>query len=329
MPDILIDPGDIVRACEIFGLRHVLLLEAGVPSSFIGAGASYQVYVQKFDEWDRLVAVKYIRSAASHGNIEEVPSVWIQQATVLREIYSLCLFNGHPNFVTLLGWGIHQVGMNDNLFLVTDFAPLGSLDGFLREHSSKLVASQLLKICADVAEGVHAMHSQRIAHGDIKTANILIFEDTRNKEQYTAKISDLGFSLSLDFDEGDTRYRGTDLYNAPEIRGQGSTRLRDLDALACDVYSFGLLVWTVFKFGKFFLGDVPDSTLHGKPEVEFRDAVEASQLLEYAMEFAQSGVSQREAEILGRLFSGSLQVDPASRLPMKSLCSVFPSISRQ
>jgi serine/threonine protein kinase len=329
LPDMLIDQDAIYRACEVFGLPSVLGLEVGLPPSLIGAGASYQVYAQKLDEWDRMVAVKHIRSAVSRGNIEEVPSAWIQQATVLREIYSLCLFNDHPNFVTLLAWGTRGVGADINLFLVTDFAPLGSLDCFLREHGSKLVASQLLKICADIAEGVQAMHSQRMAHGDVKTANVLIFEDPRDKEQYTAKISDLGFSLSLDFDEPEANYRGTDLYNAPEIRGQRSTRLRDLDALACDVYSFGLLVWTVLKLGRFFLGDVPDLTLQGKGNVEVRDAVEASQLLEYAMEFAQSGIPQCEAEMVGRLFSGSLQVDPSSRLPMKSLCAIFPPKYRQ
>lgn len=128
------------------------------------------------------------------------------------------------------------------LSLITDYAPLGSLDSFLRQNANRLEEDHLFKICQDVALGLGAMHARRIAHGDVKAANVLIFEESSHQGHFTAKLGDLGFSVSLDLENGNVCYRGTNLYNAPEIRGEGTKKLRDLNFLACDIYSYGLLV---------------------------------------------------------------------------------------
>lgn len=100
---------------------------------------------------------------------------------------------------------------------------------------------RLFKICTDVAKGIHGMHSQRMIHGDVKTANVFIFQEARHNGYLTAKLSDLGFSINLDFDYGNTCYRGTTLYNAPEVRAGASRRIQDIHPFAWDVYSLGLL----------------------------------------------------------------------------------------
>jgi serine/threonine protein kinase len=333
LPDTPIDPGTIARVFESWSLKLILgiNLETSIPPSFIAKGATYEVYAQKFDEWDRIVAVKHVRSSFSGDELEEAPVVDIEQHAVLREVCILRMFHDNPNFLSILGWGTRAVGPKENLFLVVDYAPLGSLDRFLKDHSSTLAAEHLIAICGDIAEALQALHSERMAHGDVKTANVLVFHTGPGMQhkQYVAKISDLGFAISLDLDEPVTCYRGTDIYNAPEIRGNASRNLGDIDCLACDVYSYGLLVWMVFKLGGYFLDDVPDVAMGQNSEAEIRDSVEASQLLAFAKEFGKSRATEVETALLEKVFSGALQPDPALRVSMKGLCSLYSSIYHQ
>ena len=330
LSDILIQENDLIKASELYSLPQVALFgmdAISFPPVFLGSGASYRVYMRKFEEWETPVAIKHVKSRASPGDVENVPSLAEQRLTILREIHTLGQFKGHPNIVNLLGWGSNTLegafGGEVNAFLITEYAPLGNLDSFLQERGPALEFEQLLKVCADVAEGIEAMHSRRMVHGDVKTANILIFEDTPGSGQLTAKISDLGFSISLDFVDAGACYRGTDLYNAPEVRGQQPCTLQDLDLLACDVYSFGLLVWTVFKRGDFFLRGAAPSLSGDGMEVQTLDSVGPARLLACAVEFARAMDSQHEATVLEKLFSTCLVVDAAARSSITNICEML------
>jgi serine/threonine protein kinase len=321
--DALIQESDLLKASEAYSLPMVdvdLDADPDFQPTFLGSGASYRAYLRKFSQWEKLVAIKHIKSKVSPGSVENVPSLGNQRLLVLREIHSLCQFNSNPNIVNLLGWGQHSLEGEYQAFLVTDYAPLGSLDSFLQGSGRCLKSEHLFRICADIAEGLHAIHSKRMVHGDVKAANILIFEDESCRGQFTAKINDLGFSISLDFDEGDACYRGTDLFNAPEIRGEGSRRLRDFNVLACDVYSLGLLIWTVFKQGKFFLHGVSTAASGGDSEEHILDSVGPLKLLEYALVFAWARESGEEAQTLSEVLSACLQIEPAARLPIDCIC---------
>ncbi|MDI1492143.1 MAG: hypothetical protein OHK93_003355 [Ramalina farinacea] len=319
---------DLVQASKLYSLPRVDVQPdtnmhyKGIPLGHyehisLGAGASYTVYKRKFKQWDKVVAIKYIKSPATPGYNEDT-SGGAQRLTVLREIHALCLFKDYPTIINLLAWGHSGVGENFS-YLITDYAPLGSLDCFLRERKQGLKADCLFQICLDVADGIHAMHSQRWVHGDVKTANILMFEGNPRQGQFMAKLSDLGFSMSLDFDNEDTCYRGTDLYNAPEVRSGRSRRIKDLNPLACDVYSLGLLIWTVFKHGDFFLKGIDISVTDDSLDAQILDSVSAPQILGYALKFANDRASQDEARVLYQVFSACLQVDDKARLPVREI----------
>lgn len=210
--------------------------------------------MRKLPQWENVVAIKQIISKTSPGGGKIAPDIEEQRYTILRELLMLGQFKGHPNIVELLGWGQPRASHNgpdylssdyETAYLITEYAPLGDLYSFLQEKERRLSTEQLIKICADVAEGLHALHSHRIVHGDIKASNMLIFENAPG--QFLSKISDLGFSIKLDVDDPDTPFRGTYQYNAPEINDPGSRNLKDIDLLACDIWSFGLLVWNVFQ----------------------------------------------------------------------------------
>lgn len=135
LSDTLTQNADLLEASKIYSLPRVDLdtdTDFEFQPVFLGAGASYRVYMQKFKQWERLVAIKHIKSTVSQEQSEDLPSLIKQRLTVLREMHTLCLFNGHPNVMNLLAWGQYDWG-DLSAFLITDYAPLGSLDSFLRE----------------------------------------------------------------------------------------------------------------------------------------------------------------------------------------------------
>lgn len=323
--DTMICDNDLLEACKVYELPRVNIESDTFyefEPIFLGAGASYRVYMQKFQQWEEPVAIKYIKSSSTYGNLETSPSLGKQRLTLLREVHSLCLFKGHPNIVNLLAWGQHDLG-ELGAFLVTEYTALGSLDTFLRNMKYSLTDDDLIGLCADVANGICAMHVQRMVHGDVKTANVLVFQDHSHEGHFKAKISDLGFSFSLEFDDGDSYYRGTDLYNAPEVRVQGLRKIQEIDSQACDVYSYGLLVWTVFKYGEFFLDAVLHSNTSESSEEQILDEVSALGLLEYASQFASSRKCVVHAKLLEYLLRGCLQVNSAARKSMMDICKLL------
>ncbi|XP_057484485.1 pto-interacting protein 1-like isoform X2 [Actinidia eriantha] len=146
----------------------------------------------------------------------------------------------HDNFVKLLGYcveGSHRV-------LAYEFASNGSLHDIL--HGRKGVKgaqpgpvlswAQRVKIAVGAAKGLEYLHEKaepHIIHRDIKSSNVLLFDDD------VAKIAD--FDLSNQAPDmaarlHSTRVLGTFGYHAPEYAMTGQLNAKS------DVYSFGVVL---------------------------------------------------------------------------------------
>nr|CAD1821883.1 unnamed protein product [Ananas comosus var. bracteatus] len=146
----------------------------------------------------------------------------------------------HENVIELLGYCV-----DGNLrVLAYEYATMGSLHDIL--HGRKgvkgaqpgpvLSLAQRVKIAVGAARGLEYLHEKaqpQVIHRDIKSSNILLFED------YVAKIGD--FDLSNQAPDmaarlHSTRVLGTFGYHSPEyaMTGQLSTK--------SDVYSFGVVL---------------------------------------------------------------------------------------
>ncbi|KAF9117469.1 hypothetical protein BGX30_005432 [Mortierella sp. GBA39] len=110
----------------------------------------------------------------------------------------------------------------DLLHLVLELASHSLLDAIVNKRIDK---TTFLDYTAMMAAGVAHLHRNKILHGDIKPANILI------TEQNVVKLADLG----------EVRYManplcravGTESYRAPEVTMEGNY------GLPADIYSFG------------------------------------------------------------------------------------------
>jgi len=107
-----------------------------------------------------------------------------------NEIELLCQLR-HPNLVTLLGFCDHR----DEKYIVYEYMTNGSLHDILYCSDMKmpLTWKQRLKICIEVAKGLHYLHTgvkRTIFHRDIRPYKILL------DSNMVAKLSDFRLSLT-------------------------------------------------------------------------------------------------------------------------------------
>ena len=79
----------------------------------------------------------------------------------------------HENILSLFGYGWGLTKEDILPFIVTEFAQLGTLRGYLKEQALPLKAK--LALCSQVACGLNRLHWAGVAHGDLKLENVLVF----------------------------------------------------------------------------------------------------------------------------------------------------------
>ncbi|OWM87945.1 PTI1-like tyrosine-protein kinase 3 isoform X2 [Punica granatum] len=196
--------------------------------ALIGEGSYGRVYYAHIDEGKAVAVKKLDVSNEPDSNVEFLTQV----STVSRL--------KHENFVELLGYCVEG-----NLrILAYEFATMGSLHDVL--HGRKGVQGaqpgpvldwmQRVKIAVDAARGLEYLHEKvqpSLIHRDIRSSNVLLFED------FKAKIAD--FNLSNQAPDmaarlHSTRVLGTFGYHAPEYAMTGQLTQKS------DVYSFGVVL---------------------------------------------------------------------------------------
>ena len=239
----------------------------------LGEGADYRVEVFQPEDKKPFV-VKYVKALAPvlrSGGVVAVAAA-PRLAKVLREI----LIAQHPPLrdnryilhLDAYGWDYVDVGTITPC-LIIEYAEHGNMRQYLEARSNEEPDERYL-LWKGIAEGLFALHSCEIVHGDVKLDNILIAVDSMTSE-IVPKIADFGSSLFKHPDIKYQRYLGTAMYNAPEIYSQArgvTSNYLPFDSLkACDAYSLGLLVWETFKNGKLYRPPQdPDGESHVRVE---------------------------------------------------------------
>lgn len=197
-------------------------------NALVGEGSYGRVYFAILND-GRRVAIKKLDASQEPDSNEEFLSQ-VAKVSKLR----------HENFVELLGY----CAEGNLRLLCYEFATMGSLHDIL--HGRKGVQGaqpgpaldwmQRVRIAIDAAKGLEYLHEKlhpSIIHRDIRSSNILLFEDLK------AKIAD--FNLSNQAPDmaarlHSTRVLGTFGYHAPEYAMTGQLTQKS------DVYSFGVVL---------------------------------------------------------------------------------------
>ncbi|XP_038990096.1 L-type lectin-domain containing receptor kinase S.4-like [Phoenix dactylifera] len=193
-------------------------------TELLGSGGFGLVYKGTLPRTGEEVAVKKISSNSRQGMREFVAEV-------------ACLGRmRHKNLVQLQGW----CKRNEDLLLVYEFMPNGSLDTFLFESEKCRVLSwdQRFKILKGIALGVVYLHEeweQVVVHRDIKSSNVLL------DAEMNGRLGDFG--LARLYERGKNSHTtlvvGTLGYIAPELAVTGKPMA------SSDVFAYGILLLEV------------------------------------------------------------------------------------
>jgi eukaryotic-like serine/threonine-protein kinase len=200
-------------------LSHYRVLEK------IGAGGMGVVYRAHDEQLDRDVALKVLPS----GMLADENA----RRRFRREAMALAKLN-HPHV-----GAVHEFGQQDGVdFLVMELVTGVSLDAKLA--AGPLPETEVLRLGAQLADGLEAAHSQGIVHRDLKPGNLRLTNDGRLKildfglAQWTQPEDTTAITETLSKVE---HVSGTVPYMAPEqLRGQKA------DART-DIYSAGAVLY--------------------------------------------------------------------------------------
>ena len=186
----------------------------------IGRGGMGIVFRALDPRLNRIVAIKVLAP--------ELAANPLARRRFLREAQAAAAIS-HPHVVT-----IHGVDEQKLPYLVMECVVGQSLQEKL-DRVGPLRLTEILRIGAQVAEGLAAAHRQGLIHRDIKPANILLENGIER-----VKISDFGLARAAD-DAQITRtgeVAGTPQYMSPEqAKGERVDARSDLFSLGCLMYA--------------------------------------------------------------------------------------------
>ncbi|KAL7591700.1 hypothetical protein Lser_V15G33701 [Lactuca serriola] len=168
------------QPCHQFSLSEIQIATHRFDEeSVVGQGGYGKVYKGsiKIGETYVLVAMKRLHSNSNQGAME----FWaeVEMLSKLR----------HCNLASLIGYCKDA----NEMILVYEYMPKGTLEGCLRKGATPLSWLLRLNICIGAARGLDYLHTgtgtkQVVIHRDVKTSNILL------DDNYAAKIADFGLA---------------------------------------------------------------------------------------------------------------------------------------
>jgi len=195
------------------------------PQIVIGRGSMGEVYLASYQ--GETVVVKKQRDIIDN--------------TLLKEYSNYFKLQDNPNILKFYG-----VIRDDqySFSLVLEYAPNGNLSSYLSTHTVEW--NFKARVCRDITLGLMHCHDNHVLHFDLKPENILL------DQALTPKLADFGISKTksqIVLDNG--KAGGTLNYVAPErvCRDIKMREFFDSHPKLSDVYSFGLILWSVAKDG--------------------------------------------------------------------------------
>jgi serine/threonine protein kinase/tetratricopeptide (TPR) repeat protein len=229
----------------------------------LGAGAQGRVYKAKHLGFDKIVALKVLRSDLPGDDILRFK----QEAYILSRL-------SNPGIPGVLGLGL----VDDRIpFMAMEFIEGIPLSAIMADTAAQPTASRALQWLVQIAQTLSYIHSNGIIHRDVKPANILIVPGSEDHD--TAKLVDFGMIkvTTTEFpDQHLTRtgmVLGTPGYMSPEqLCGQLPNKWSDM-------YSFGILAAELLmRDGNLPAALVPviSKCLQHAPEDRYRDMSEVA-----------------------------------------------------
>ena len=119
---------------------------------------------------------------------------------------------------------------------IEELAENGELFDYIYELRQGFSEKISAKIFTKILKSVKILHDNRIVHCDIKPENIIVGND------FSVKLIDFGFSEILGKDNFIYEYKGSGIYESPEIRNKN---MNGYDGIKSDIFSLGVLLFVI------------------------------------------------------------------------------------
>ncbi|KAI5617592.1 tyrosine-protein kinase CSK [Silurus asotus] len=177
------------------------------------------------------VAVKCIKHDAT-------AQAFIAEASVMTQMR-------HNNLVQLLGVIVEEKG---SLFIVTEYMSKGSLVDYLRSRGRTVIGGDcLIKFSMNVCDAMEYLESNNFVHRDLAARNVLVSEDN------IAKVSDFGLtkeaSSTQDTAKLPIKWTSPEALREKVVFAYMTVSMSKFSTKS-DVWSYGILLWEIYSFGR-------------------------------------------------------------------------------
>lgn len=194
----------------------------------LGHGGMSVVWRAHDEVLDRDVAIKVLNAPDQQVN----GAVPVQVRAEARAAAAVC----HPNLAAVHDFGESPDAVGTLVpYVVMELVNGPTLAQVLAD--GPVAPAEAVRICADVAAGLAAVHAHGLVHRDVKPANVIVTADG-------AKLVDFGIAATigeLDVADENGIMLGTPAYVAPERLDDGPV------VPGSDVYALGLLLYRLLS----------------------------------------------------------------------------------
>ncbi|KAH7141922.1 hypothetical protein EDB81DRAFT_53925 [Dactylonectria macrodidyma] len=297
----------------------------------VGAGGFFEVYRHKILSGDApafqnqlgqelpkgtMVAIKRIIPPRVGTSSADPPEPMLE---LTNEVLALTkpLLRQHQNIVELYCVVWEHRGTEDHPWpsLVVEYCSI-TLVELQREIRKPLSLEMKQSLLSGIGSGLDAIHEAGFIHGDLKPDNVLI--RVEQDETLVPKLADFSCSVLTSSTDTFIQLGGTHRWMAPElVINHGRIRV-DLGP-GTDLYSFGLLMWTVIIDGRDpfgYLDEIYDSELCDNDLSERHKAIQELKVSNQIAKFAVHDCVAKlgEASSSSVFLNALLEADPETRM---------------
>jgi serine/threonine protein kinase len=157
----------------------------------------------------------------------------------------------HPHVASVF----HLGKTGNGFFYAMEFVEGQTLESLIK-RSDRLEPRRALEIAYQVADGLSAVHKQKLVHRDIKPSNIMVsFGDG---DSVAVKIIDLGLAKTIQDETSEPSISAVGAFvGTPEFASPEQAAVVDVD-IRSDLYSLGVTLWEMVTGHGLFRGPPAD-----------------------------------------------------------------------